>query len=84
MKGVGMEMDKSKIGQLAMKLMDHVEENYEEGAEITDLLILARVRGPNGEYVGRDFVASEGMIKRVALEMLENAHHSIHNNLDVQ
>jgi hypothetical protein len=46
-----MPFDQTKVGQLTADLMESLEERYDEGSEIGDVLLIVEVVGPHGSEI---------------------------------
>ncbi len=66
-------IDKGKVNEVAFDLLDHLDEWYDNDAEIGHLLVVVRVTDADGVRC-TDVVTSPGTTKGEALEMLARAH----------
>lgn len=46
-----MPFDQTKVGQLTADLMESLEQRYDEGSEIGDVLLIVEVVGPHGSEI---------------------------------
>ncbi len=66
-------VDKGKVNEVVFDLLDHLDEWYDNDAEIGHLLVVVRVTDADGVRC-TDVVTSPGTTKGEALEMLARAH----------
>ena len=46
-----MTFDQTKVGQLTADLMESLEQRYDDGSEIGDVLLIVEVVGPHGSEI---------------------------------
>jgi hypothetical protein len=69
-------IDKGKLTDTVLELLDLINKHYGENAEILDAIAIARVKADNGdEYI--DFILSEDTTVGEARHMLEFARDHV-------
>jgi hypothetical protein len=59
---LGMAFDRSKIGKLAAELMDELETQFEEDAEIGDVALVVEITTPNSSQIATTFSNPRGHV----------------------
>ena len=69
-----MAIDQARVGEVAAQMMDTLEQQYGEDAEITDVMLIAAVDyDDNGATTTVHYSSSPGMPTHVALGLLTQA-----------
>ncbi len=68
-----MAIDQARVGEVAAQMMDTLEQQYGEDAEITDVMVITAVKYDNGASSKVHSSSSPGMPTHVALGLLTQA-----------
>ena len=68
-----MAIEQARVGEVAAQMMDTLEQQYGEDAEITDVMVIAAVEYDNGAASKVHSSSSPGMPTHVALGLLTQA-----------
>lgn len=72
-----MAIDPSKLGNVAAKLMETLEANYGEDAELGAILLIAAVDHENGTQTTVHYSVSDGLPVHEGLGLLQHVQNSI-------